>query len=155
MKILKMWKVPLVIPSPHNEEKQMIEVVLFYSVAITLKEGTERTIVLEKGRRGKYSVYYNLISVYFVPNHETGTLHDNSHRNLTAAAPPKQFSLFPSHSRGNAGSERLGNFPGATQLKVTEQEFKHSSFWLRSSCSYTATYSERFSEKTKMPRLMH
>ena len=56
----------------------MIEALLFYSVEITLKEGTERTTVLEKGRRGKYSMYYNLISVYFVPNHETGTLHENS-----------------------------------------------------------------------------
>ena len=60
------------------KKKQMIEALLFYSVEITLKEGTERTTVLEKGRRGKYSMYYNLISVYFVPNHETGTLHENS-----------------------------------------------------------------------------
>lgn len=76
------------------KKKQMIEVVLFYSVAITLKEGTERTTVLEKGRRGRYSVYYNLISVYFVPNHETGTLHDNSYRNLTAAPPPTTKAVF-------------------------------------------------------------
>lgn len=43
-------------------------------------------------------------------------------------APPKQFSLFPSHRRGSESSETLGNFPEATQLKAAGQEFKPSSF---------------------------
>ena len=82
---------------------------------------------MSKGKTRKQSVSFNLLSVYFVPNHKPGTLHENSYKNHNAP-PPKQFSLFPSHGRENAHSERLGNFPRATELKGTEQEFKTQLF---------------------------
>ena len=68
------------------------------------------------------------LSVYFVPNHKPGTLQKIHIKITMPPPPPKQFSLFPSHGRENAHSERLGNFPRATELKGTEQEFKTQLF---------------------------
>ena len=60
-----------------------------------------------KGRRRKHATHCTPLSARFVANHKPGAIQEYSE---ISQQPPEQFSLFPSHRKGNVSSEGLGNF---------------------------------------------
>ena len=83
---------------------------------LTFLEGRHRQNCDLAQREQRKTLHGLQLTTYCVPNHEMGPSHENSER--SQRRPPEVVFIPLSHSRGPTGSERLCNFPRATQLKL-------------------------------------